>query len=745
MASSKLNVLKLANARISLRLLHVKYALLKWGGRYGFKVLASVAAMAFGFTMIMVPALQRASNGFFKTPENLASLKTFLVGTGCALIGATAIAFSLILFAMQVNVERMPHGLFKRLSSDWILLGAFLTSFLSALAVGVMSIIATSELAVLVIVLAFWGVLLILSLFIVSYQRALLLISPTAQLSIMTKQVRKELARWEGRVERARPLIEKTTAPPESAEINNEIKFDSVKAQYLQINAGWDRSARQAIQYSMSYAQRYSEIGDHEVAANAINGVMLINATYCAVKNRAFIGNSFLLDIPGSTDSVINFTLECYRQMMRMALSRGDEQLAEHTLRGIASVLGVYLGIDYPGRNTSKKHASLASGYLESAVESVIPYNMPDVMMEGLRLMGNAAQGMLTYAGSAEIISLTNKIALISCVGMLKPELRPVTLTAFEQLSIVTFELLRMSKDDISYPVAQLRVAIKNAVLIFLDVPNTSLTSIHSSNLAPYYSSSSMSSLRSRLIPLANEILNSPNHDKDAVRIIANIEVWADQIYLTQKDILLAAVDKRSGFTLDLFHWAVGISEMLLVISNSPACEDHDKERLSKHAVRLLSTISWLPGDVDSVRFVENCSVTELLFDAALCGVKWGSDEYYIAAKDLLLQWAMKGGYHQTGWGILTRSILGLIGLYVDEEQEDVDGFKRKLKIALAKANAPSLELRILAAQELRREAGLHRGRGMSFSKLDQVLESVDQANLRALTLEIAAVLDCDD
>jgi len=698
--------------------------------------------MAFGVTIILMPALQHSSNGFFKTPENLAALKTLLGGTSSALIGATAIAFSLILFAMQVNVERMPHGLFKRLSSDWILLGTFLTSFLSALTVGAMSLIPTSDLAFLAIAVAMWCIILILSLFIVSYRRALLLISPTAQLSIMTLQVHKELNSWERRCTKARPLIEAYQDQSEAAVDNNEIQFDFAKAKYLQINAHWDHNARQAIQYSMSYAQRFSEVGDHEVAATAINGVILINATYCAVKNRTFIGDSLFFEMPGSTDSFINLTLENFRQMMRLALSRGDEQLAEQTLRGITSLIGVYLGIDYPGRPTTKKHAGLASGYLESAVESITPHNMPDVMMEGLRLMGKSARTVLMFAGSTEIITLTNKIALISYTGMMKLDYRSVTLTAFEQLSSITFELLIKAKDDISHPVAELRSAVKNAALVFLEVPNTSITSIHSSYLAPYYSSVNMSSLLSKLTPLANEILNAPSNDENVIRVIENIEVWANQLYLPQKDLLLAAMNKRSGFTSDLLHWAVGISEILLAIANAPACDEHEKESLCQHATRLLSTISWLPDDVDSVRFAENFSVTELLFDAALDGRKWKSEEYYCCAKDLLLQWAMKGGKHQTGWGILARGLKGLTGLTLSDPQGDVDDFKSKLQRSLAKVTAPSLELRQSAAQELRREAGRHRGHEMSISKLDQILERIDQAALRILMSEIAALLE---
>src|SRR6185312_6562812 len=66
-------------------------------------------------------------------PPRLGSLQTLFVGTGTALIGGTAIAASLVLFAMQVNVERLPFGLFRRLSSDLKLLLAFAGSFVLAI------------------------------------------------------------------------------------------------------------------------------------------------------------------------------------------------------------------------------------------------------------------------------------------------------------------------------------------------------------------------------------------------------------------------------------------------------------------------------------------------------------------------------------------------------------------------------------------------------------------------------------
>jgi hypothetical protein len=46
-----------------------------------------------------------------KMDEAFRGLQTLIVTIGAAMIGATAIVASLVLFAMQVNVQRLPHGL----------------------------------------------------------------------------------------------------------------------------------------------------------------------------------------------------------------------------------------------------------------------------------------------------------------------------------------------------------------------------------------------------------------------------------------------------------------------------------------------------------------------------------------------------------------------------------------------------------------------------------------------------------
>ena len=70
------------------------------------------------------------------------------------------------------NVERMPHGLFRKLSLDRRLLGAFTCTFLLAIAITALSFISRNSWPWLAIAImgAGWGTALILGLFLYAYR-----------------------------------------------------------------------------------------------------------------------------------------------------------------------------------------------------------------------------------------------------------------------------------------------------------------------------------------------------------------------------------------------------------------------------------------------------------------------------------------------------------------------------------------------------------------------------------------------
>src|SRR3546814_11231149 len=93
----------------------------------------------------------------------------------------------------------------------------------------------------------------------------------------------------------------------------------------------------------------------------------------------------------------------------------------------MAELVRVYLAIDYASPHASKTHAHLAAGYLTGEVERIVPHNMPDVLMEGVRLMGQCAGMLLAAEGPRGITTLVQKIGIISCAGVAREDYRPVT------------------------------------------------------------------------------------------------------------------------------------------------------------------------------------------------------------------------------------------------------------------------------------------------------------------------------
>lgn len=714
----------------------------QWSLRHGVKLAILILSGGMLLSVSVMPWLQRVTGDYFNRSENLATLRTLLSGTGSALIGATAIAFSLVVFAMQINVERMPHGLFRNLSSDRRLLGAFLGTFVIALVIAASSLIPEGRWALPAILTALWGTILILVLFLCAYRRALQLINPVSQLNIMLNSVRRELHKWDRRAEKAAILMDDPLHSDTGGD-KTDSTFNASRSAFFKINADWTKTADQSVQYAISYAKRYAEQGDYEVTQCAFECVMRVNAAYCAVRRGTFIGSNPFFSRQDVPDAFINTTLELLRQTMQSALSKGDERLAGHTLRGITSLYGVYLAIDYPGRDRGKHHALLAAGYLGSAVESTMAHNMPDLMMEGIRLMGTASKTALDHTRPDEIVMIAEKIGTLSTVGVLNANHQPVTLTAFVQLADITYSLLLKGKQDIQYPVRQLRHIVSHAARRFLETPDRPFSSLHSSTLGPYFSATSVESLRGKLTPLVNALLDAAEDDSHAGDIIGNIETWADQISSQHKELLLLAVQKNSLFAFDAIAWAVGVPELLNALSRAPACSPHLQDALRKHAIGLVSTLTWLPDDRESVMFVETNFLTESLFEAAMAGVRLGCQAFYERCKDILMSWAIRGARHDAGMGILENAVAALVVLAIREgTPAAADVLKAQFRKMLTGDNAPTPEVRgRVAAHLVRRVSEARRYAGIPSSRIEHELALLEHGAASALIHEMAEIL----
>jgi len=711
-----------------------------WQLRYGSIAFYVLLLLLVSVSAYLSSDLQNVLAGYYSTEHAIEGLRNLILNVGSALIGAAAIVTSLVLFAMQVNIERMPHGLFRRLSADRKLLGAFALAFLLAIGVATLSTFVDQARLAQVVLAASWAVAFILISFLYAYRRALILINPLQQLCILIQDTRKELRTWARRAQRAMPLLERdesasaTSSPSDST-------HDLARTAFFQINNRWTDGTKRAVRHAMSFARRYAEQGDYEVSGAALNAVVGINAAYIESKGKTFYANNPFVENPFSSDGFINDTLERLRQNSQSGIARGDEQQIEQTLQAMAALVRVYLSIDYSSPYASKSHAQLAAGYLASAVQSVVPHGMADVLLEGQRLMGQSAQYLLGHGDPNDIATLSEKIALIACTGCAKEDYRPVTMEGMAQLANLTFDLLRSGSRDIHFAVGEVRRDVALVAKLFLNVPDTPLSSSHSTFLGPYYSSTSMQSLRSRLTALANAISEVPPDNTDAQSVIRNIERWADGLYQAEKELLLEAVKAKSHFAFDMIHWITGVTEILLAVSNAPACDHHSREELRKHARWLIATLTWIPDDKDTVTFVENFQMTETLLESAVDARNRGCDEIAKEIGEILLSWTFKGGKYQTGWGILERGLCGLAAFALLGEDEQVSELRKAVIAHLSGEGAPSQEIRDRAARGIvERSVSLYRD-GHWSSRIDMAVARADHQKLRPLLEEIAALL----
>jgi hypothetical protein len=628
-----------------------------------------VLLVGVGTSSLLISVIQARLQHLFPTNDKLQGLRTLFVTIGGALLGATAIVSSLVLFSMQVNVERMPHGLFRKLSGDRRLLGAFAGAYALAVFLAMLSMLPDIRWAGAAAIGAGWAVMLILLLFFYSYRRALGLINPMRQLLMVIESAQREFRRWARRAKRAAPLFGSETPKAGGRRCATDPTHDVPRLAFFRSNPHWTDGARRAVRYAISLARRYAEHGDHEASAGAMSAIVAINAEYVQAKGKTFFTNQILLDNPLTSDGFINDTLEHLRQTARVAMARRDEQQIEQTLRAFAELVRVYAAIDYSSPLASKTHAHLAAGYLSAEVNAIVAQNMPDVLMEGARLIGQ-------------------------CAGML------------------------------------------------LALPDSPLTSIHSSFLGPYYSVTSTQSFLQQLVALGNAVAQRGSEDKDARRVIRNLEEWADGRYATEKELLLEAVEQRSQFTFDVIHWVRQVTGVLVFVSNAPACDERVRGELRKDALWLISVLSFIPDDKETVEFAENFQITETLFEAAYDAQQRECPELASHTTRLLVSWLFKATRYRTGWRILEKAVYGAATLALLAE---ADGAIPRLKAEVAKRVAAGELADQSATDHAAREI---RGRAQSLfreghwgSAIERTIAHVDHAKLQELLEELADLI----
>ena len=737
-------ILRVENARLWHRAYWIRHRFVTVLTRHSVMTIIISVTVLMGFSGYWLSELQETVEPHFKSSEMLGTFRSLLLGTGGAMIGAAAIAFSLVMFAIQVNVGRMPHMLFRKLSSDWRLLGSFAATFAVAISVGALSLIPDQNWVGIAIGSAIWGIILILLLFLYAYRRALSLISPMRQIQFVVAAAQYDMRGWARRAQRAAPLLEGEGPEEADPPSPRQSTHDTTRYLYLDANPHWTYEAQRAVTHAITFARRYAADGDHEVSSAALSAVVHINAAYIEAKGKTFFAHHALMDNPLATDGFINETLENLRQNLLIGVARRDEIQIEQTIRAMAQLVQLYAGIDYSNEYASKSHAHIAAQYLSSAADAILPHGMTDVLMEWMRLMGECATFIAIHSGPDTITPLTDKIGVVAGVCITKEAYRPVTLAGMEQLAQLTFTLIRHKEDDLHFSLGNVKENISFVAKIVLKVPDTLLSNVHQTYLGPYYGIST-EALQQRLTELANAISDAPADDHQAQAVIQNIEQWAEELNSSEKEIFLIAIEQKSNFIFDIIHWIGHVTKLLLFVSNAPACSDHARDKLRKHALWLFSVLSWVPDGEEASQFVENFGMTETLFEVSLSTHHHNCVDFTQNCEDILLGWAFKAGKYKAGWVTISKSICALAALSAEiNDPAEEELLKESISKKLYGPNPITEEGRNHAAREIRRRAANLRSKEFSLSAIDIAMSRADHKQIARLLNEIADILSPD-
>ena len=684
------------------------------------------------------PSIQIDLEAYYTEQSRIQDLKNVLLTIGATLLGATAIIIAIVLFTLQLNIKRLPYGLFRRLSHDRKLLSFFAITFILAIGMNILSNFTKQEYLAYVVIYAMWAIVLILLLFWFAYRRALDLISPVRQLDILTRNICKNLERCVRHAKRVSPLLD----PKETGIADPQLDYsthDLHRMMYFRINPHWVNSAKQGIRYAMSISQNYAERRDYEVSKIALNSVVEINDAYINAKGKTFQTDTQLIANPLSRDAFISETLNTVQINLGIEYSRKDEQQISLLLQLLAKLVQSYLRIDYSVPNENKSHANLAAGYIVRAALTLKDHNMPNALLTGVQLIGVSARCFVKPEMPDETQVLSQQISRIACCCINK-KYYEVAYESITQLKDLTLEMF-YCKWDIRSTVGSVSQSIYQIAQMLIKT----FDSNSFSNLGSYYSlTNDENNLLCELTKLTNCLHTEQVDNANTRYIIENICQWSGQHSETVNQLLLTAIETKSKFTFDMIQWSTHVMEILLVISNLPACKSVTQVKLQKHGLMLVKTLINVPDDNDSITFVENhCQLTEALFKSAMKAQEHNCVDISKKIGHYLFSWIFKASSYidLKEREVIEVGLCACVALALEGDDGDIKALKSKIHNLRQSKIAPNQEILEHAAGNIRLGAKDLTNYGHGSNEFLYIISQLDYKRIASQLIEIADII----
>ncbi|MCG7550507.1 hypothetical protein [Pseudoalteromonas sp. Of7M-16] len=699
-----------------------KVAELKASKNYSVILNASIIFLCFSTGVSILYSSQDLLFRFFFERESFLQFRSTILGIGGSLIGATSIAFTFLIFSLQNNLDKLPHGLFRKAGVDSRLIFYYLVSVMLALSICFISLFPDYRYVMVMLSMLFISVSTILIMFILAYKRTLIIVNPTFHLGTILTGVIKNHRMWDKAFNRSKSLIEVNESPS---------NHNYQKVKYLSIFPNWSKPTIDGIKHSILLARAFKAKGDLEVCEQALSTILNINIDYISTKENTFFTVNPFIDNPLSSDPIINYTLEEVRQNINIGITTNDEQFVMQNIRLLHSLALAYYNIDYSDQRASKWHSHLATGYITSAIdEQCIPNKLVDVTLESIRLLGNIAQVELAKGDIENITTISNKISTYASIGAINEKFRCITQVGIEQISKLMFKVITSGDYDIKIISKVLTEDIAQVARFYIKSPEVPFSNYKSQCLGDYFTGSSQTSFLQLLTHLCNHISDQDNDPDEKIKeTISRISQWASESYSDIKDLFIESLQKKSSFACDLTHWLEHVVKCLLFVSQSPHTSVHDKDELLKSINWLTHIFSWVPNEEDAVRCAESYQMTDVIFSIVREAYKFGMHDTVTELKSLLLSWGKKASFKGKGWQSLERAISGYLILDLLENIEPEVTSKNILKLfegnsALDNATRASL------LTYLNKQASDYHRNHYSHSQIEYSMSQVDSQKL---------------
>lgn len=566
--------------------------------------------------------------------DSFKALGSLSLSLGTALIGITAIIFTLVIFALQVNIERLPYGLFYALNSDKKLMLSFGGILAIAILIASMSLIQNKTYAIWILWILLEGVFTIFFLLYKTFKRALKLINPMEQLKLLTIKVEEDLQWWNARFCKVKPLI---------VILQPTYNFNDAKYQYFQKKPLYFYELKLALEYINFIAYKNIETRDYHILVKAFETSIQVNKLYIEAKEKTF-NNKW-------NDEVVNITLESLRKMFYFSFKNSDENAINLIMDCYVEMAKVYGTIEYSNRNGNKKHLGIASQHLITDIEKLIQLNNPDLLMNSIRYIERLAIFCIENELLMDTIKMFETIGLIGSFSAFKQDDFPVVQTAMNAFSNMTQKLL-LSKSDISFVLEEMN---KQIVFVTKSMLENQKESTHNASLGNYFAYSGNDLLIHFFESLIQRLLDKESLTEYENKKLDNILVYADKSYDLHKELFLHTLENQSNSVNNFIYFINRFSYFLMLLSTL----GYKTKEFENQAEWYIYIFDLIPKTKEIFMRISIFGLTERLFEQGKIYIENGFDVSDIMKLLTNLSFKIAEQDDQNSY----QSVLGLLGI----------------------------------------------------------------------------------